>query len=1675
MVEQRSSAFSMGDIPDPVEKDGLCLLSLDGGGVRGLSTLHILQRIMDRVNDLRKERGRPFRLPCEIFDMIGGTSTGGLIAIMLGRLRMSVKDCINVYEKLMVEIFGRKAHWPISLPLTIQARYDPQKIKTEIENLLSEYGFPKDSLFTEEEPNNEEKRRCRVSVSIVVLLAQETGNQVILRSYKNDLHDQVSATISQAARATSAASSYFPPVTISGLQYVDGATRNNNPIMAVEADANSVWASEQIGLDSLIKCFVTIGTGVPAKEAVPNTLSGMFSYSLSVATDTQAVHQSFQDRRLHQWNERRLFRFNVTKGLEKVELDDHEKRAIIERETRGYMEEADQRARLVACTQNLMEKECKYGPQLLPTICDLVNYKLRIRQGSYNHKELHDCRAVLQITDVEKDRNDLEGDSGPRVPGTLEWITTNTCYQTWLSTDPSAPNALWIKAGVGRGKTVLSLFVLKNLEARIEKSSQRADLYYFFCSSEHGHRQNAVGVFRSLIYQIVNKHEHLMKYVLDYLENNRPSHLINRAENGNETQLNNQQLYQRSSSATIQNDVENKLPTQANFIKNFIRSPITTKEEENKTRIHSNNQVGDSMRSNEQSTFLQNMRLKSRKDEGLEERPEKRQQTQEECGSTESLDSTGRESSKSRQLELLDVTELSFILRRLIQEVAVETIYFLLDGVNECAETEQEALTTMIPRLLDVEPGKFKMLVSSRHIGGLGTFPNIKIIELEETEQTKGDVEKFISQRVKTLANVPGFKEIQGQVEEDLLRLAEGTFLSVSLVMRDIKQKKTCTDILNAIRSFPPRLDGKYRHMIDQIDPAHQETVYRILRWVIAAIQPMTLQELAAVINVPPRNIQEVRDAVTWSEGLLEVHGTRVTFVNTSAKEFLLNYGTLGQTQEEMHYQIAESCYHDIRQSGLSRSAIKLSELLDEEDPRLLKYAIRYWMDHVRASKDWAEKNFDPDSDFLRKDSKLRKNWWTTYLRDVQNSDPNDFNVTSLLHLSAYFGVDAWMKRVFEGQAWIMKQGTMLMELDHFYRTPLHIAVEQGHDIIVFLLLREGVDIEFREASLFATPLHLAARNGHRKICEILVDHKAKIDARNRFYSTPLTEAARGGHMEVVRFLVRKNADINGSIDKGPRSLYRRIEKLPGSAERAFGRINSAEYAERSTPLIEAARKNHTEIIRHLKHCGANLEATNMTGFNALRIAAYHGHSESMEALIGLGAHIEGKDDSGRTALFVASWQNRAAAIQSLVNHDVNTDSSTNSGSTPLLVASRNGFIGPMKILLKAQAKLEHQDANGASPLAVASKFGKVSAVELLLNHGAKVNAQDQWGGTPLMMAIQDNLTDDIFEVVQLLLNHGADIDHKNQKGITPLMQAVQVSDGDAASIVELLLEKGAMLSPKDTEGRTALMHASKGSSNTIRETLLRRGAAVDTKDHLGDTALIIAAGYSDPSAVSFLLDQGADIEARDDFGFTPLMKAAKCGYEDTASLLLNRGANIAVLDNERKSAIDHAATRKRGNIVKLLRSKGASSQALTLLDYAAESLSSVMHWTVKDCRGWERDWELDALKELRMKAVQENKKNGSSREQVPQDPSKNVSEKIESDSEAVELNQLDADGPYISKDEYVPHETQDAGHPKSSDEAPQPNGTDLNEDSELEDQKEKSAQSTSGLAEDENRDLIDI
>ena len=154
------------EVEEALDKKGLCLLSLDGGGVRGLSTLMILRTLMNRVNVGRSDRGQGPVKPCQLFDLIGGTSTGGyvfyfrialsanrrvpsrLIAILLGRLQLDVDECIAVYTSIFEKIFKQKSHrLPISFKGKIQGRFDSKVLRTAIIDVIKARQVSVDDAF----------------------------------------------------------------------------------------------------------------------------------------------------------------------------------------------------------------------------------------------------------------------------------------------------------------------------------------------------------------------------------------------------------------------------------------------------------------------------------------------------------------------------------------------------------------------------------------------------------------------------------------------------------------------------------------------------------------------------------------------------------------------------------------------------------------------------------------------------------------------------------------------------------------------------------------------------------------------------------------------------------------------------------------------------------------------------------------------------------------------------------------------------------------------------------------------------------------------------------------------------------------------------------------------------------------------------------------------------------------------------------------------------------------------------------------------------------------------------------------------------------------------------------------------------------------------------------------
>ncbi|RPA82983.1 FabD/lysophospholipase-like protein [Ascobolus immersus RN42] len=223
------------------QPEPLILLSLDGGGIRGVSTLCILHEIMLRLqSDLNLDK---LPKPCDYFHLIGGTSTGGLIALMLGRLKMSTKEAIDSYAFLAGKIFGnenRKGQALVGFLDRLNAEKGTFKATTfvnEIKNVLSSIGVNPDARMMDDIrigqcklPNtsdNPAKSHTTDAGNDTSLARPEKGKAFVcalssinttfprlFRTYPVRSNPSANCMIWEAARATTAAPTYFKPIDI---------------------------------------------------------------------------------------------------------------------------------------------------------------------------------------------------------------------------------------------------------------------------------------------------------------------------------------------------------------------------------------------------------------------------------------------------------------------------------------------------------------------------------------------------------------------------------------------------------------------------------------------------------------------------------------------------------------------------------------------------------------------------------------------------------------------------------------------------------------------------------------------------------------------------------------------------------------------------------------------------------------------------------------------------------------------------------------------------------------------------------------------------------------------------------------------------------------------------------------------------------------------------------------------------------------------------------------------------------------------------------------------------------------------------------------------------------------------------------------------------------------------
>jgi len=267
----------------------------------------ILQELMHRTFveiEKRAPRRHEIPRPCDHFDLIVGTGTGGLIALMLGRLRLDIDTCKNVYVRMTRKVFetdktfagipykgtlfkaskleeaimecvaghtidGDEGNDAIATSQPMSP--DPQgNRRTSYERRSSmssshsqigtipafvrsgRLGNPDTLLYDMRE------NRTKTAVTAVYRGTQRGAPAALLRSYdsRKEPASEVNCTIWQAGRATCATGLAFKPIQVGHSLFIDeGAGRFNPAPQALDEAILNEWPGRDVG------CIVSIGTG----------------------------------------------------------------------------------------------------------------------------------------------------------------------------------------------------------------------------------------------------------------------------------------------------------------------------------------------------------------------------------------------------------------------------------------------------------------------------------------------------------------------------------------------------------------------------------------------------------------------------------------------------------------------------------------------------------------------------------------------------------------------------------------------------------------------------------------------------------------------------------------------------------------------------------------------------------------------------------------------------------------------------------------------------------------------------------------------------------------------------------------------------------------------------------------------------------------------------------------------------------------------------------------------------------------------------------------------------------------------------------------------------------------------------------------------------------------------
>ncbi|KAI1358964.1 ankyrin repeat protein [Xylaria arbuscula] len=473
----------------------------------------------------------------------------------------------------------------------------------------------------------------------------------------------------------------------------------------------------------------------------------------------------------------------------------------------------------------------------------------------------------------------------------------------------------------------------------------------------------------------------------------------------------------------------------------------------------------------------------------------------------------------------------------LLQQTQSSQVVCVLDGLDECDKESLrqllDALGNCLSGFQEMPKPPLKLILLSRPQPAIleNKLGKFKQIRLDDSEiQISHDVERYIFAKVEELACKQNFtKDMVAQIRKALVAGANGTFLWVGFVANEL-QDRSWDEINEILRRVPRGLGGVYRRLLQQIDD--KEALVPVLQWIVLAARPLTVDELVIATNTQARGVltatENMKNQLSLCGLLVKLEGDVVNLVHESAKEFFQSDQVkikgidMFRMGPDTHRCLMRICLNHVEH--VYRTPGRVDEM-PRHDPFLF-YASQYWPVHFHHAMDVIDAASEFQRPFFHFISSIRENWWNFYWEQEKNGG----NIT-------------WARML------ITRHRRLVSRKDNYGRTPLSWAVNRGHRDVVELLLNHGARVNARDRSKL-TALHIAVTGQYADI----------VSSKSEHGDTALIRAIQANSSEITQILLEHGA----RVDKLPTtpgvialrghtdSMEERVKELLGLQEQIF-------------------------------------------------------------------------------------------------------------------------------------------------------------------------------------------------------------------------------------------------------------------------------------------------------------------------------------------------------------------------------------------------------------------------------------------------------------------------------------------------------------------------------------------